>query len=149
MYSCFKGTECFSDEHLCFDLCWYNLQIRTYLSLFKSVLLITQHFYWFTTNFVELPQMNTFIKNVMFTAFQNLKMECFSFMSQATMYLRLVNPYCASLTPDKYHRFTIKPHWGLINFKHIWGGDVGGLFKKWGRGLFKIAKMIVSFSIRN
>lgn len=109
--------------------------------------MIRQHFYWFTTNFVELPQMHTFVKNVMFTAFQNLKMEFFFFLSQATMYLHLVNPYSASLTPDKYHKSTIKLHQGLISFKHIWGGGVRGLFKR--GGLFKIAKMIISFSKKN
>lgn len=61
-------------------ICWYNLQIKTYLSQFKGVLLHDQTtFFWFTTNFVELPQMHTFVKNVMFTAFQNLKMEFFLF----------------------------------------------------------------------
>ena len=128
MYSCFKGTECFSDEHLCFDLCWYNLQITTYLSQFKGVLLhdqttfllIYHKFCWITTNAY-------ICQNVMFTAFQNLKMECLFFMSQATMYLHLVNPYFASLIPDKYHKSTIKPRRGLINFKHIWGGGGAGL----------------------
>ena len=124
-----------------FALIFAGTIYRLELICHSSKVLITQHFYWFTTNFVELPQMNTFIKNVMFTAFQNLKVECFFFMSQATMYSHLVNPYCACLTPDKYHKFTIKPRWGLINFKHIWVGGVGGLFK--------IATMIVSFSIRN
>ena len=108
--------------------------------------MIRQHFYWFTTNFVELPQMHTFVKNVMFTAFQNLKMEFFFFLSQATMYLHLVNPYSSSLTPNKYHKSTIKLHWGLITFKHIWGGGGcgaylrGGAYLKWQRWLYHSPK---------
>ena len=47
--------------------------------------------------------MNTFVKNVMFTAFQNLEMECFFFM------WAIVNLYYASLTPDKYRKSSIKP----------------------------------------
>lgn len=69
--------------------------------------------------------MNTFVKNVMFTAFQNLEMECFFFM------WAIVNLYYASLTPDKYRKSSIKPPAGLINFKHIWGvGGWVGLFEK-------------------
>ena len=39
----------------------------------------------------------------MFTAFQNLEMECFFFM------WAIVNVYYASLTPDKYRKSSIKP----------------------------------------
>lgn len=101
----------------------YRLELICH-SLKVFCCMIRQHFYWFTTNFVELPQMHTFVKNVMFTAFQNLKMEFFFLLSQATMYLHLVNPYSTSLTPDKYHKSTVKPHGGLISFKHIWPANM-------------------------
>ena len=48
----------------------YRLELICH-SLKVFCCMIRQHFYWFTTNFVELPQMHTFVKNVMFTAFQN------------------------------------------------------------------------------
>ena len=38
-----------------------------------------------------------------------------------------------------YHKSSIKPPWGLIYFKPIWGGgggggvlEMGGLFERWG-----------------
>ena len=84
-------------------VCWYNLQIKTYLSQFKGVLLhdqttfllIYHKFCWITTNAYICQKCNVHSlsesENGIFLFF----------LSEAAMYLHLVNPYSASLTTNK------------------------------------------------
>ena len=84
-------------------VCWYNLQFKTYLSQFKGVLLhdqttfllIYHKFCWITTNAYICQKCNVHSLS------ESENGTILFFLSQAAMYLLLVDPYSASLTTNK------------------------------------------------
>ena len=130
----FAGTI-YRLELICHSLKGFLLHDQT------TFLLIYHKFCWITTNAYICQKCNVH-------SLSESENGIFLFLSQATMYLHLVNPCSSSLTPDKYHKSTIKLHWGLITFKHIWGGGGGGCgaylrggaYLKWQRWLYHSPK---------